>query len=308
MSGIAAARRWRPRVGRRDRHAPAPCVVGVPRSGTTLLRLMLDAHPQLAIPPETGFGEVLDDLVARAAGADELLDAIRALATWPDLAFDETALRAQLAAVRPWSLGGGLRAIFASYAERHGKPRWGDKTPSHCRHMTVLAAQLPELRFVHIVRDGRDVALSVRGLPIAPGGIDAIAADWRDGIVAARRQGAVVRHYREVRYERLVADPEAELRALCDYLRLDFDPAMLRAHERAAARHREMPERRLADGTWITHEERNRWHGLTLRPPDPARAGRWREALEPADVAGFEAVAGPLLAELGYPLAGAVAS
>ncbi|HXE44423.1 MAG TPA: sulfotransferase [Conexibacter sp.] len=305
MSVLASARERLHSAAGRSRHAPAPCIVGVPRSGTTLLRLMLDAHPQLAIPPETGFGEVLDSLVARAAGPDELLDAIRALATWPDLAFDEAALRARLAAVRPWSLGDGLRTIFAAYAERHGKPRWGDKTPSHSRHMTVLASELPELRFVHIVRDGRDVALSVRGLPIAPAGIEAIARDWRDRIETARRQGARVRHYREVCYERLVADPETELRALCDYLRLDFDPAMLQAHEHAAARHREMPERLLADGTWITHEERNRWHALTLRPPDPARAGRWREALDPADVTAFEAVAGPLLAELGYPLAGA---
>lgn len=279
---------------------PAPFVVGVPRSGTTLLRLMLDAHPALAIPPETGFGAVLADPAVVAAGPDELLHAVQALPTWPDLAFERDYLRARLARVRPWSAADGVRAVYALYAERHRKERWGDKTPIHCQHMTTLARHLPEARFVHIVRDGRDVAASVRSLPISPGSIEEIAADWRDQILDARRQAAELPHYREVRYERLVTEPEAVLRELCDYLTLDFDAAMLRAHERAEERHREMPERVLADGTHITHEERNRWHGLTLRPPDPSRAGRWRSALSGDERARFEAVAGALLGELGY--------
>lgn len=262
---------------------------------------MLDAHEQLAIPPETGFGAVAGDLAARNAGPDELLDAAAALPTWPDLGFADAELRVRLRAIRPWSVGDGLRAIFEAYAERHAKPRWGDKTPVHCRYMPVLCELLPEARFVHIIRDGRDVAASVRDLPIAPGGIEMIAADWRDQIADARRAGATLPHYREVRYEQLVAHPEPVLRELCEYLELEFRPAMLRAHERAAMRHREMPERLLADGTFITHQERNRWHSLTLRPPDPRRAGRWREALTAEDAACFEQVAGDLLAELGYP-------
>lgn len=282
---------------------PVPFIVGVPRSGTTLLRLMLDAHPALAIPPETGFGTLLADVEAIGSGPDGLLDAVTALPTWPDLAFDQEELRVLLRRVRPWSPAAGIRTIFAVYAARHDKPRWGDKTPNHCVRMRTLAQHLPEIRFVHIVRDGRDVAASVRALPISPGGIEEIAADWRDQIREARAQAAGLPHYREVHYESLVADPAGTLHELCAYLELDFDSAMLRAHERASERHREMPERTLADGTFVTHAERDRWHGLTYRPPDPSRAGRWREDLPADDVARFEQVAGSLLIELGYPLA-----
>jgi hypothetical protein len=296
---IARLRRGR---GQGAQPLPAPFVVGVARSGTTLLRLMLDAHPELAIPPETGFGAVLRELTAVEARPAELVEALRRLPTWPDLGFAQEDLLARLERVAPWSVADGVRTIYAAYAARHGKPRWGDKTPVHCRHMTELAALLPEARFVHILRDGRDVAASVKDLPIAPGDIDAIAEDWRDHIVDARRQAAALPHYREVRYEQLVADPAGTLRELCAYLELEFEPAMLRAHEGAAQRHMEMPERHLADGTYVTHEERNRWHGLTLQPPDPTRAGRWRTALRAEEAARFEAVAGPLLAQLGYPL------
>lgn len=298
------------RLGRIARHrrssdrprspAPAPFVVGVPRSGTTLLRLLLDAHPALAIPPETGFGEPLSSAAVVTGGPRELRDAVTALPTWPDLGFQRDELLTLLRRVRPWSPAGGVRAIYAAYAERHGKPHWGDKTPIHSRHMSTIAAHLPEARFVHILRDGRDVAASVRCLPISPGGIEEIAIDWRDQIHDARAQAASLPHYREVRFERLVTDPEGVLRELCDYLALDFDPAMMRAHERAAERHRELADRVLPDGRAMTDHDRNRWHGLTLHPPDPSRAGRWRNALSSREAARFETVAGPLLDELGY--------
>lgn len=301
-SRLRPAARW-PRASHTAASlAPAPFLVGVPRSGTTLLRLMLDAHPALAIPPETGFGVLLTNPAVVAGGPVELLGAVTSLPTWPDLGFERDQLLARLRRVRPWSAADGVRTIFTAYAQRHGKPRWGDKTPVHVRHMSTIARHLPEAHFVNIVRDGRDVAASVRDLPISPGGIEAIALDWRDQIRDARVQAVSLSHYREVRYEQLVADPEAVLRELCACLALDFDPAMLRAHERAAERHREMPERLLPDGTWITHEGRNRWHGLTLHPPDPSRVGRWHDALTPEEITCFEAAAGPLLHELGYAL------
>lgn len=299
------------RRARSGEPAPAPFVVGVPRSGTTLLRLMLDAHPQLAIPSESGIALALESV----AGIDEspaaLAHALTSLDTWSDVAWSaedgeqEELLRALFAGVDPWSLGAGVRAVFAAYAARHGKPRWGDKTPVHCLHMTTLQALLPEARFVHIHRDGRDVAVSLRGLSIDPGGVEAVAAMWRDQIEEARRQSAGLRGYREVRYEQLVAEPEPILRDLCDLLELDFDPAMLRPHERAAARHGELMERRQAAGRPMTREVHERWQGHTERPPDPSRAGRWRSELSEEEVARFERVAGPLLEQLGYPLASA---
>ena len=222
--------------------------------------------------------------------------------TWPDLGLDPAdALRA-LEQAQPWSLGNGLRALYSTLAARDGKPRWGDKTPVHAAFMPALAAALPEARFIHVIRDGRDVAASVRDLPFAPGdgSIEAIAQDWRDRIVAARADAAGLAHYREVRFERLVTEPEAVLRELCDFLELEFDEAMLRAHERAADMLARLPERRPDGATVTTRAERSARHAHLHHPPDPARAGRWRDALTADEAARFQAIAGELLAELGY--------
>ena len=254
---------------------PAPFVVGVARSGTTLLRLQLDAHPQLAIPPETSFGTV----AARAPeihGPRDLVTAIMAHEAWHDLRFDERELLELVERVRPWSVADSLRAIYRTLAKREGKPRWGDKTPGHLLCMPGLAELLPEAHFIHIIRDGRAVAASVRGLPFAPGdSIEAIAEDWRDQIVAGRRAAAGLPHYHELRYERLVNEPEPVLRELCEFLRLPFDASMLRAHEFAARRLDQLPdERPFPDGV-VTKAERLARHANVLRPPDPLwpRAG-----------------------------------
>jgi Sulfotransferase family len=317
---LVGSRRWRTvqaalrpaellrRRGRRapvaEAEPPAPFIVGVPRSGTTLLRFQLDAHPQLAIGAETGFGLVAGDVAARGGGPGDLLDALTAMETWPDLRLERDRAGEVLDRVTPWSVGGGLRALYKELAALDGKPRWGDKTPAHLRRIAALAELLPEAHFVHIVRDGRAVACSVRDLHFAPGdgSIEAIADDWRDQITDARASGAAVTHYHEVRFERLVAEPEATLRELCRFVELEFDPAMLRPHERAEVRLAQLPEvRRFKDRTF-TREDRRRMQASTLRPPDPALAESWRDALPPDDVARFEARAGDLLEELGYPL------
>ncbi len=281
---------------------PAPFVVGVPRSGTTLLRLQLDSHPALAIGPETGWGIVASQPGLADAAPPDLLAALVALDTWPDLGLDPADARRALVQAQPWSLGNGLRALYATLAARDGKPRWGDKTPVHSAFMPALAAALPEARFIHVIRDGRDAAASVRDMPFVPGdgSIEAIAQDWRDRIVAARADAAGLAHYREVRFERLVTEPEVVLRELCDFLELGFDQAMLRAHDRAADMLARLPERRPDGATVATRAERSARHAHLRHPPDPARAGRWREALTADEAARFELIAGELLAELGY--------
>src|SRR5690606_22340526 len=113
---------------RRAAGPPAPFVVGVGRSGTTLLRLMLDAHPELAIPPETHFLPELIESARSGAGAAELAAAAAASRHWGDLGISalDFEARLRLGGTRPDQ---AARAFFELYAERHGKPRWGDKTP-----------------------------------------------------------------------------------------------------------------------------------------------------------------------------------
>lgn len=279
---------------------PAPFVVGVPRSGTTLLRLLLDAHPDLAIPPETDFGAWLAQVDGRVDGRAALIEALVAWPSWRELGMRREELVTLAAGLEPCSPQVLLRAGYLAYARRHGATRWGDKTPQHLGAMSRLAAAFPEARFLHVVRDGRDVLASLAGLPFAPGdgSVEAIALAWSSGILEARRMAERLPHYREVRFERLVVEPEDCLRELCDELELAFDPAMLLAYQGAAERLEEAARSR--GGPAFEPGVLERVRGRLLRPPDPTAAGRWRESLSPEEVRRFEAVAGSTLELLGY--------
>lgn len=281
---------------------PAPFVVGVGRSGTTLLRLMLDAHPALAIGPETQFVPELIDRAEQGAGATELVETIVSARTWADFDLDPVALR-ERAAASGGDAAGVLRAFYRLCAEARGKPRWGEKTPGYVKRMRPIAGVLGEARFVHLIRDGRDVALSRRARGMGEGKpIAATAELWRRRIENARRQAKRLGgRYLELRYEDLIADPEASLRRVCELIELDYDPAMLSYHEGAGERLGELGDLAANDARGgRSGSERQAAHSLAAEPPSEARSGAWRTEMSAADQAEFEAVAGALLTELGY--------
>lgn len=287
-----------------------PFLVGSPRSGTTLLRLMLDAHPDLAIPPETWFLTQGRHLQGRGEALREqffqmIVTFPASAPAWGDFQIPAAEFRRRLAEIRPFTVADGFRLFYRMYAGRFGKSRWGDKTPLYSHHLRYIEELLPEARFVHIIRDGRDAAVSLRERWFSPGhDIGVQAAYWRDNILAARREGAACRHYLEVRFEDLIRDAEAVLRRICAFVDLDFRPEMLRYYERAPLRLEEHQARHKADGgVLVSREERLRQQAHTLRSPDPAKIGLWREALTEEEARRFEAVAGSVLAACGYPLA-----
>jgi hypothetical protein len=289
-------------IGRR-RHPPAPFVVGMNRSGTTLVRMMLDAHPRLTIPPESHF---IPDLikVARegAATPEALLKVIVSQREWGDFGLTAEELLDRFRAIEPLSAGAAIRAFFEAYAQRVGKPRWGDKTPRYVTRMRLIEDALPEAHFVHVIRDGRDVALSVRDRSVKDFTVERVAQRWKEKVSKARRDAPLLKHYIEIRYEDLVLDPENALRRVCEFAEIEYDAAMLDYHEHAEQRLREM-ERELParDGkAHLSVERRMATHARTTEPPDPERVTRWRGEMSPEDRASFESVAGDLLAELGY--------
>lgn len=284
-----------------------PIVVGAPRSGTTLLRLMLDAHSTLAIPPETGF--LLATLEWDGEGEELREPFVHAVTNfppdapaWSDFQISADDFRRRLLELSPFRAVDGLRLFYRMYAERFGKSRWGDKTPIYCRHIELVERLLPEARFVHVVRDGRDVAASLRRQWFSPGDDMAVQARyWSDNVSEARTQGGRCRHYTEVRYESLIEDPERSLRALCAFLDLEFETPMLRWFERAPSRLAEHQERRNTDGSIVvTREQRLRQQAATLQPADPARVGAWRRLLTKEEVQSFETEAGDVLRAFGY--------
>jgi hypothetical protein len=155
---------------------PVPFVVGMGRSGTTLLRLMLDAHPELAIPPETHF---LADLQKDLTLVD-FYNILVTYRTWSDFGISHREFLQELRDIENFDVSNGLRCFYRLYARRFAKVRWGDKTPLYSSRMLNISDLLPETRFVHLIRDGRDSALSYRSVWFGP----------RDDLEAHARMGA----------------------------------------------------------------------------------------------------------------------
>lgn len=299
---------WRSRRSalRRGAAGPpgAPFVVGATRSGTTLLRLMLDAHPGIAIPSETHF---IPELVAarekHGASREQMLELLTSHRRWGDFTIEPGELAERWARIDPLSGPDAVRAFFGLYAEKQGKPeaRWGDKTPGYVKSMREIQGYLPEARFVHLIRDGRDVALSVLEQSWGPQSIEAAAEKWRSRVNRGRSQAPYLGFYIEVRFEDLVLETERELRRICEFIEIDFDDRMLGYHETAEQRLQEkaraLPR---AHGEAQSAEKRLASHAKTFEPPNPALIGTWRERMDAADRAAYEALAGDLLTELGY--------
>jgi hypothetical protein len=273
-------------------------VIGCPRSGTTLLQLMLHAHPRIAIPPETRF--VLTAYEARNSFGDLRVEANRlTLASsivdqkqtlFYDLGLDADEVRAEIAGGPP-TLGSALGAVFRAYARRFDKPRWGDKRPGYYQYIGPLLRMFPDAQIVNLLRDGRDCVASLQSMPWFHEDIYAAICTWIEAVDsgrhAARRLPADV--YRELRYEDLVADPGTQLAGLCEFLGEDFDPAMTQPHKIAAS----------------TIPERKSWHADTQREVTASPGGTWQKRLEPWEISLCEAAMGSRLKSLGYELSGA---
>src|SRR5262245_22883647 len=190
---------------------------------------MLDAHPLLAIPAETHFVPEVIETARTGAGENELAGLITGARNWGDFNLDAVELVERIGRLERRDAPSVIRAFYELYADRQGKPRWGDKTPIYVTSMREIGSSLGEARFVHLIRDGRDVALSRRrrgmgaGKPIAD-----TAARWRRRIERARADARRLRgRYLELRFEDLIAAPEPALKRICALVELDYDPAML---------------------------------------------------------------------------------
>jgi LPS sulfotransferase NodH len=271
---------------------PPLIVLGVSRSGTTLLRVILDRSPGIAIPDESFFVPLLARRHGRRVDPARFLDdlsRIPTLAAWgiaPGVV--EPRLRAGI------GTGEAIAAVFEAYAEKAGKPRWGDKTPMYMRHLGLLERLFPRAQYVHLIRDGRDAAVSFLEMPAGtytrtwahPDTAAEFACLWRTEVAAARALGRRVSpsRYLEIRYEELVAEPESVVAGVCAFAGLPYEPAMTDYRE-------------AVDVSAKPHQQR------LLQPPTTG-VRDWRAELSATDVRAFEAIAGELLAELGYELSG----
>ncbi|OGP64958.1 MAG: hypothetical protein A2169_07330, partial [Deltaproteobacteria bacterium RBG_13_47_9] len=268
------------------------------RSGTTLLRLMLDAHPDIAIPPETHFVSRLN----LQYGREGFFSVVTSEATWEDFHIDQAAFKNVLNELNPFSVTEGLRCFYRLYADKYGKKYVGDKTPIYSLSMTSIQIMLPEARFIHVIRDGRDVALSQRGLWFGPGDdINAAAEFWSSRIQNARQQAPLLKHYLEILFEQLILNPVVVLTNICDFLEIPFSEKMLTYHISAAQRLDELRDRYHSDGSVrVKREDLKSLFKLTKHSPDATRIFCWKNQMSDADQLSYEKIAGQLLTDLGY--------
>jgi len=288
-------------------HQPMPIIVGAPRSGTTLLRFILDAHPDLAIPPETGFLALGPQFKGPPAAVrkeffETLVHFPPEAPAWSDFQIPKEVFWAKLSEIEPFTISEGYRGFYRLYAARFGKHRWGDKTPVHSFGMAAIEAALPEAHFVHILRDGRDVCLSLRQMWFSPGwDVEIQARQWCSFVEAARQQGAQCRRYMEIKYEDLVLQPRLAVQKICAFLNLGYDEATLEYYRRAASRLQEHDTRLQIDGRIVvTKEQRFQQQHRTTLPLDHSRVLAWKHAMSAEERGQFDAIAGHLLAALGY--------
>jgi hypothetical protein len=280
---------------------PYVFVVGCPRSGTTLLGRLLDAHPELAIIHEGRFVaawfERRRGLTPEGAVTPKLIDELLRFRPFKNVRVSREQLERLADGSQPVAYASFVSGIFDLHGDAHGKRLVGDKTPHYVRSLPTLHALWPGARFIHIVRDGRDVCLSVRNWKKVTerGGAVAHYSTWEQDPVPTtalwwewhvrlgREAGAALgpQVYHEVSYESLVDDPAGGCRALCAFLGIPYDEHMLGFHE---GRTRDDPEL----------DAKQAW-----RPVTPGLRN-WRTEMPAAEIERFEAATGELLEELGY--------
>lgn len=273
-------------------------IVGCQRSGTTLLRRLVSAHPSIAITPETHWitrcfdrrkGLTPDGLVTT-----DLVPKLLAYHRFGRLEISRDELERFIKSDEPVSYSAFVTGVFNLYGKVQGKPLVGDKTPAYVRSIPTLHTLWPEARFVHLIRDGRDVCLSIMNWQKAENSVGRYAAWnedpisttalwWKLNVRLGREAGNSLRSdlYYEMRYESLVTNTAKECEALCKFLDVPYTDAVLFFHEGRTK-------------SELGLSAKHAWLPVTPGLRD------WRTQMAAEDVERFEAVAGDLLDELGY--------
>lgn len=267
---------------------------GMERSGTTLLTMMVGAHPQIVMPLSvTGMWFDFADRLGRdyggLASASDCDRMVTDVINHPRIRLWETPLDfARIrSATRLEDYPSLVAAVYQECANQHDKPYWASMDIGTLRRMHTVHDWFPDARFLHIVRDGRDVALSHQTMPFGAGNIAECAAAWDRRISTNMRMGEMLSpdQYMILHFEDLIQEPEKNLRSVCEFIGVGYSPEMLCYAETVEER---VPSNKL----WL-------WPALKSAPKQE-KVGRWKKEMSKAQRIVFERTAGDLLHELGY--------
>jgi hypothetical protein len=258
-------------------------IVGSARSGTTFLRLTLNAHPDVAVPPESRFITELHTS-GDEVDVEAFLQRLAAHKRFEAWGLPISAVRTELDGTQRASYASAISAVYRAYAKSQGKSRWGDKTPRYVEHIPEIDRLFPDARFIHLIRDGRDVALSYGDVDFGPKNVARAARLWAARVEAGVRDGrALGDRYLEVHYADLTDDTEGTLKDICALIDLDFDPVMLDP-----------------DATRKGALDRSQRYNPHVREGAKRHVRSWETDMPPDHEEIFEAIAGDVLSSLGF--------
>lgn len=276
----------------RVKHSYPFFIVGSSRSGSTLLRLMLASHSRIAIPSETWYLIALLETFPfdRPLRENEAAAAVAMMTshyTWPDMGLDATEFRHRAANLSGVRLRDLVEIVYRWHMEVEGKSRWGDKTPAYIEIVPALAAMFDDAKFIHLIRDGRDVAKSFQRQGWHGPWMYGYTREWRRAVELDLKLGRTLLNERilRVRYEDLVLQPEAALRRVCAFIDERFEDQMLRWRGRVDEA--------------IPGREKG-IHASLDRDMDSSDVGRWKREMTSREVFVAEALIGAQLSHFGY--------
>jgi len=269
-------------------------IVGSGRSGTTLLRVILASHSRISIPPETWYLNRLQEFLElkRPLLPDEVERVAQIMTNhyrWPDMDIDANEFRFEVSQIRTPYLRDVAEVVYRKHVERDHKSRWGDKTPGYIAILPQLADIFPEAKFIHFIRDGRDVAKSFQLRQWYGPWLHENTREWIESMDFNERWSRTELSSRifQASYENLVLDTEKSVREICDFLGEQFEPQML-------------SWQRQVDNLVPAREAHI--HSNLKQEPDASNIARWKREMTLREVFVAEAFMGRHLKSLGYEL------
>lgn len=276
--------------------SPPFFIIGVHRSGTTLLRFMLCRHSRMYIPPESDFipyffrkeptAQLSDQRITRLL--EIIFNNYRFVEEWQGTALDPATLISLMPDRTPASF---LNVLYSSYARQNGKVRWGDKTPIYASYVDLIHKIFPTAKFIHIVRDSRDACISLlEKYQEREFHIDVFfaAQNWvrRISDIYSSLNRMSPELFYELRYEDLVNNPETKLGEVCAFLGERYEPSMLEQHLLAQ-------EIIPPDSHFFSN---------VRKPVNSESIGRGIKKLSAIDKRLIQLITGPLMVKFGYEL------
>lgn len=267
-------------------------IVGAPRSGTTMLSVILDRHPNICIPPETQFfSAFLPSLPENAANLtpEELVDLALKFPRIQDLQLDKKDLLNEFVSMK-YSPENLLIAILKCYCKKNGKVKFGEKSPKHLNYLSHIYSVYPKAKVICIVRDGRDVVRSLLKVkwaePDNPRRFWIFCMEWNDLTKLSLRYKKKMSSDRFylVKYEDIILYPEKELYGICEFLGEKFYSSQLSKIVKSN----------------VVPEWEQSWKGNSVKTLDKSRIYAWRDATSESQIWAMNCMMGGMLKKIGY--------